>query len=48
METAKVTVKDAFPLYAVVIPTAKKTIANIIAIEEIMTTKLPLFMIPIN
>lgn len=44
IETAKVTVVAAFPLYTVVIPTTKKIIAKEIAMQETMTTKRPLFL----
>ena len=43
IETAKVTVVAAFPLYTVVIPTTKKIMAKKIAMQETMTTKRPLF-----
>lgn len=38
-DTAKVTVVVACPLYTVLIPTAKNTIANSIAMQEIIMTK---------
>ena len=43
IDTAKVTVWATFPLYAVVIPTAKKTRAKRMAMHETITTKRPLF-----
>ena len=42
METAKVTQLAALPLYAVVIPTMKKTMAKTMAIVEIIITNWPL------
>jgi hypothetical protein len=39
IETAKVTVAAAFPLYAVVIPTTKNITAKKIAMTEINITK---------
>jgi hypothetical protein len=42
IETAKVTVAVACPLYTVEIPTAKKTIAKVTAMREINMTKLAL------
>ena len=41
-ETAKVTVAVALPLYAVVIPTTKNTIAKRMAIPDTIMTKRPL------
>ena len=42
IETANVTVFEAWPLYAVVIPTTKKMIAKMIAMTETIVTKSPL------
>jgi len=44
-ETANVTVCAALPAYTVVIPTAKKTMAKRIAMQETITTNRELFLV---